>query len=128
MTGRIAPARARRQHGHGVRGAVAAAVAAVHHSRPPAGASAGEQAVWWHCTANALELLARHEADQTRALDAAADAATARALAKGLAETHTRQAVATPEVREAARSVDLVTRAVPDEALAEDVDEEVAGL
>ena len=120
MTGRMAPARARRQHGHGVRGAVAAAVAAVHHSRPPAGATAGEQAVWWHRTASALDLIAEHEADAGRAESARAEAATARRLSQGLGLAHTAEATAAPPVAEIE---DAAVDEVPELATDIEVDE-----
>jgi hypothetical protein len=95
VSGRTAPAP--RVRGHHttrvVRGAVQAAVSAVHRSRPTIAASAGEQAVWWHRTAGALALLADNEADPARADAARADAATARRLADGMAQAHTAHVV-----------------------------------
>jgi hypothetical protein len=71
-----------------VRGRVQTAVAEIHRSRPGAGASPGEQAVWWHRASRALSLLAEYEADPVRAHEARADAATARRLGDGLAAAH----------------------------------------
>jgi hypothetical protein len=92
-------ARRGREHwkGTGVqrdRRAVESSVSVAHSTRPGAHASAEEQAVWWTHTADALDLLARHESDPARARDAHADAETARTLARGLGETHVRHLTA----------------------------------
>ena len=79
--------RARRRE-RGIRGAVQTAVAAAHAARPEPGAAAGEQAVWWHHNASALDLIAENEADEARAEAARSDAEIARRLSRGLALTH----------------------------------------
>jgi hypothetical protein len=80
---------ARRPRPAGIRQAVQTAVGAVHSHRPSPGTAVGEQAVWWHQKAGALDLIAEHEADATRAHTARSDADVARRLARGLALTHT---------------------------------------
>jgi hypothetical protein len=82
----------------GVRGAVQAAVAAVHASRPTTGAPAGAHALWWHQQASVLQLLADQEADSERAAAAKADADLARRLARGMAEAHAGQAAEPPSL------------------------------
>lgn len=82
-------ARRARRAGRWVQGAVAAAVSAVHHTRPGVGASAAEHAVWWQRHSDALYLIADHESDPARAAAARADAATARTLAQGMGSAHT---------------------------------------
>jgi hypothetical protein len=84
-----------------VQGAVQAAVAAAHHTRPASGTHAGQHAVWWARTASALALIAEHEADPARAEAARADAGTARRLAEGMGAAHTAQVA---EVEPAASS------------------------
>jgi hypothetical protein len=76
---------------HAVRGAVQVAVTAAHHTRPDAGAHAGQHAVFWARTAGALDLIADHEMVPDRAESVRADAGTARRLAEGMAAAHTAQ-------------------------------------
>ena len=101
--------RGRRTDG-AVRGAVQAAVTAAHHTRPAAGAHAGQHAVFWAQTAGALDLIADHEMVPGRAESARADAVTARRLAEGMAAAHTAQVGTAEPVRVAGS-----TEVAPDE-------------
>ena len=101
MTGRSTIAS---RHGRAtgrVRNAVQAAVRAADTTRPQAGAPARDQALWWHRTAGALQLLAEHEADPARAESALADAATARRLAAGMGSAHAAEVAPTELARKA---------------------------
>ena len=94
-----------------IRRAVQAAVTAVHAGHPTAAANAGEQAIWWHQKADALDLIAQHEADSARADATRSDAEIARRLSLGLGATHT-AAASRPAVAEH----ELTAEAEPDDA------------
>lgn len=102
-----------RRTGNVIRGAVQAAVTAAHHTRPVAGASAGEHAVWWARQSGALELIAEHEPDPGRAESARADAVTARRLAEGMAAAHAAQAGEPASVPQSTAVFDVVAE-LPD--------------
>lgn len=96
-----------RRRGHGAQGAVQAAVADVHRTRPGAGAHAGVHAAWWARNAATMTLIADHEFDPVRAEAARADAVTSQRLAEAMAATHTAHAADLSPVPPSAAGLDF---------------------